>query len=758
MEKHQEKAAGQIASMFIHNTKQHVFLTGKAGTGKTTFLKSIIQHTHKNVIVAAPTGIAAINAGGVTLHSLFHLPFGAFVPDNTYKVGVDVQSKITTPYSLIREMQMNATKRKLLQEMELLVIDEVSMLRSDLVDAIDIILRHVRRQHQTSFGGVQVLFIGDLLQLPPVVKEGEWNILRSYYASVYFFDAQVLKENRPLYIELDKIYRQKDAAFVSILNHLRDNHLNSHDIETLNQYCIPHFEPQTGDGYIQLTTHNHKADSQNKQALQKLPAKSFFFQASIEGEFSELTYPIEKILELKEGAQVMFVKNDTSGKQLYFNGKIGVLSLIKETVIEVTFPDKTSVQVERYAWENKRYSLNESTNEIEENTIGKFIQYPLRLAWAITVHKSQGLTFDKAILDIGSVFAPGQMYVALSRLTSLQGLVLTSPIRNANLYQDKSIRRFSESKETIENLDIIFERESASYFQEFLLTAFNFLPLVSQVQLHVSSYSKDELRSEKQKHFPWAQTVQNELEEAKIVADKFLLQLQKIFHAPTLDYFDLLYGRVASAKRYFEPIFQKFSENLLAHTASLQNEKKAKGYTEELKELDRQFFKQYQSIAKAERLLKAKVDKMEWTKEIIANQEVLETRKTQMQEMVQEPDFGKKKGKRAGAKEKNAKGSIGSSRETSFQLYKDGKSIDEIAQERDMARSTIEGHLSYYVATGDLPIHSFVTETKLQRIREAAVQLDTTLYAPIKHFLGEEYTFSEIRMVMALGAFEGMVK
>jgi hypothetical protein len=744
----QEKAAAQIASMFIHNTRQHVFLTGKAGTGKTTFLKSIIQKTHKNVVVAAPTGIAAINAGGVTLHSLFHLPFSAFVPDNGYIPNARVQSKITTPYSLIKEMQMNSSKRKLLQEMELLVIDEVSMLRADLLDAIDSVLRYVRRENQKAFGGVQVLFIGDLLQLPPVVKEEEWNVLHSYYPSIYFFDAKVLRENRPLYIELDKIYRQTDPQFLSILNHLRDNKLTDEDMTLLNRYYRPHFEAQSGDGYIQLTTHNNKADLQNKQELLKLDTKSFFFQASVEGEFPEFTYPLEKTLELKEGAQVMFVKNDSTGKQLYFNGKIGTIHLLTENRIEVSFSDGSpSVDVERYVWENKKYSLDENTNEIEENTVGKFIQYPLKLAWAITVHKSQGLTFQKAILDVSAVFAPGQMYVALSRLTSLQGLVLSSPIRHTNLNQDRSVLRFADSKEEPDILETIFERESTGYFREFLLNAFDLSSLWVNCLNHVKSYHMDELRSEKQKYSNWALALQKELESLKTVSDKFLGQLSKLLDAQGEDYLNSLFDRVTAAKNYFEPLFKTLSENLLAHIGNLQGEKKVKGYLEEVKELERLFFKQWQTILKAQALLKASVDKKEWTKEEISDAALLDARKKQMLETLKEPAKGKRKV--TASSEKKPKGPKVHSRETSYELYTMGKTVEEIAAERSVTASTIESHLSYYVSLGKITVENFMKASKVDLILETAKALDTTLYGPIKQSLGEQVTFSEIRLAMA---------
>ena len=307
-----------LASKFINHTQKNIFLTGKAGTGKTTFLRNIIQQTHKKAVIVAPTGIAAINAGGVTIHSLFQLPFGNFIPVNQNSFSTNQQFKITTPALLIRNMQMSSTKRNLLRELELLIIDEVSMLRADLLDAIDTTLRYIRRQNNKPFGGVQVLFIGDLLQLPPVVKNDEWEILKEHYNSIYFFDAWVLQQEKPLYIELEKIYRQADNTFIALLNNLRNNCITEDDVALLNNYYKPGFKAENNQNYITLTTHNYKADKLNKEYLQNIKSKSYFFNATVEDEFSEYAYPVEKTLELKLGSQIMFVKNDPTGAQRFF--------------------------------------------------------------------------------------------------------------------------------------------------------------------------------------------------------------------------------------------------------------------------------------------------------------------------------------------------------------------------------------------------------------------------------------------------------
>ncbi|MFO0435098.1 MAG: ATP-dependent RecD-like DNA helicase, partial [Sphingobacteriaceae bacterium] len=446
--------AALLASKFINQTNRHVFLTGKAGTGKTTFLKYIIQHTHKKAAIVAPTGIAAINAGGTTIHSMFQLPFGSFVPVQSYQQKGGSFIQLNDRQSLFKNHQMNKTKRAIIRELELLIIDEVSMLRADLLDAIDAMMRSVRGRTYLPFGGVQVLFIGDMYQLPPVVKDEEWQVLSEFYKSIYFFDSIVLQNDPPIYIELDKIYRQNDQQFISVLNNLRDNKVTRTDVELLNRYYKPQFKQQVNDNYITLTTHNHKANKINKDFLAELKGDSFYYQAEIKDDYPENLFPLEQTLELKKGSQVMFIKNDISGNQNYFNGKLAKVVDLSNKEIFVEFEDGQKIKLEKYKWENKRYIVNDLTNEIEEEVIGEFVHYPVKLAWAITVHKSQGLTFDKAIIDVADAFAPGQVYVALSRLRDLNGLILTSPINFNSISSDQHVTDFSNTKNEGAELEV----------------------------------------------------------------------------------------------------------------------------------------------------------------------------------------------------------------------------------------------------------------------------------------------------------------
>ena len=740
----QENNIASIASKFINNTNKNVFLTGKAGTGKTTFLKHIIKHTYKNAVIVAPTGIAAINAGGVTIHSLFQLPFGAFIPSRETTLEFNENQKINNPNTLLRGLQLNTTKRRLLQELELLIIDEVSMLRADLLDAIDTVLKSVRRKNNLPFGGVQVLFIGDLLQLPPVVKDDEWRFLKSHYRTAFFFDAVVLQQSKPLYIELDKIYRQADNSFISILNNLRNNQVTKQDIETLNSFYKPDYKSDLNDNYIHLTTHNNKADSLNRESLLSLPGPSYFFKASIEDDFNEYAFPVEQNLELKKGAQIMFIKNDPSGNQRFFNGKIGIVSNINANEIEVSFNDgKPPIAVSKYEWQNIKYSLNEATNEIEEKINGTFTQYPIKLAWAITVHKSQGLTFEKAIIDIENAFAPGQVYVALSRLTSLKGLILSSPINVNSLNVNANITEYANTKDSNQVLAELFEKESFVFFQNYVIQCFNFATLNHALTLHIESYQKDEQKSSKQKHFNWAFELKKEVEATKIVSDKFLNQLNNIFISKQPDFKNQLKARILAAKDHFAPLLKQFSKTILKQIEKLQSEKKVKAYLTELAELDALFFKQLQLINKAEAMVNSANENSEFSKETI---NTAKENKERIEELSKVPT--PKSRKKDKTKTETDKKEKINTKEVTFHLFKSGKTIEEIAQERKMVPLTIEGHLAHYAGLGMIDVKLFVDEEKMENIITVSKTLDTTLFGPIKQSLGDDYTYSEIRFAM----------
>lgn len=420
----------KLAFEFVQYTGKNIFLTGKAGTGKTTFLRSLKENTPKRMVVVAPTGVAAINAGGTTIHSMFQLPFGPFLPEYQQSGGSFQQNRF------------NKEKIHIIRSLELLVIDEISMVRADLLDGIDAVLRRFRNR-ALPFGGVQLLMIGDLQQLAPVAREEEWSLLREHYDTPYFFSSKALSQTDYVSIELQRIYRQSDERFVAILNQIRDNCLSRAAIDQLNCRYIPDFIRQNTEGYITLTTHNYQAQRINAARLDAIEEKKYEFRATVEGEFPEYSYPADSILTLKKGAQVMFLKNDSSPGKRYFNGKIGKVSAICYEQIKVTCEDSDEpIVVEPDFWENTKYEIDHETKEIKETKIGAFTQYPLKTAWAITIHKSQGLTFEKAIIDANAAFSHGQVYVALSRCKSLEGMVLTAPLSERSIINDQTVSRF----------------------------------------------------------------------------------------------------------------------------------------------------------------------------------------------------------------------------------------------------------------------------------------------------------------------------
>ena len=432
-------------------TNSHIFLTGRAGTGKTTFLKNLPLKTYKRMVVVAPTGVAAINAGGQTIHSFFQLPFGPQIPESAQGTAFKAKS-LASQYQ-----KLNKRKINLMRSLDLLIIDEISMVRADVLDAIDAILRRVRRS-QKPFGGLQVLMIGDVHQLAPVAKPEEWAVLSPYYETPYFFGSQVLKKAPYICVELEHIYRQHDEDFIILLNKVRNNRMDAECVHLLNTHFKPSFAPMDGEGYITLTTHNYQADQINESKLAAIKEKPLTFKAEIHGTFPENTYPTKEELTLKVGAQVMFVKNDPNPEKAFYNGKIGRLVGYDEKEGSVTVESQGEhIIVPRLKWQNMEYTINPENQDIEEKEIGSFTQIPLRLAWAVTIHKSQGLTFDKVIVDAGQAFAHGQVYVALSRCTSLEGLVLKTRISSNALVNDLSVDHFvehlPEKEPTQEKLD-----------------------------------------------------------------------------------------------------------------------------------------------------------------------------------------------------------------------------------------------------------------------------------------------------------------
>lgn len=462
----------ELAENYISKTGVSVFLTGKAGTGKTTFLKYIVENTPKRCIVLAPTGVAAVNAGGVTIHSFFSLPLCPYLPD---------VKELVTEYQMPEaHRQLKKEKIGIIKTLDLLIIDEISMVRADILDAVDATMRRYRH-NSLPFGGVQLLMIGDAHQLPPVVREEEEKYLKQVYSSPFFFNAKVMQRLNCITIELQTVYRQSDAQFISILNSIRNGHMDSSICRILNSRLDPRFNPNdsraaSGMKWIRLTTHNRQADAVNEQKMNQLESRPYTFWAAIEGTFPENSYPAEEELTLKQGAQVMFLRNDSKNGR-YFNGKIGTVTEIGEEFIIVTDENGDEIDVPLEKWDNIQYEINKETKEIESKVVGTFTQYPLKTAWAVTIHKSQGLTFEHVIIDAASAFTFGQVYVALSRCRTLEGIVLSSPITQACLFTNTEITQFHEEFTSVDEMENGYRKAQNDYFMSILIECFNFQEL-----------------------------------------------------------------------------------------------------------------------------------------------------------------------------------------------------------------------------------------------------------------------------------------
>jgi hypothetical protein len=573
----------QLAIKFVNQTEKHLFLTGKAGTGKTTFLKYIKDNCFKRMIVLAPTGVAAINAGGVTIHSFFQLPFGPFVAN--HKTGWNETQHISNHSTLFKNIRFTLEKRKLIDELEMIVIDEVSMMRCDTLDAVDHVLRYFRKKPHLPFGGVQMIYIGDLYQLPPVIKNEEWNFLKEHYKSPFFFEAHAFRENIPVCIELKKIYRQSELRFINILNNIRNNQIQQEDIELLHTYYNPEFVPGDDDNYIVLTSHNAKADHINRRELEKLPGAAVAFEGTISGEFNDKTLPAEMKLQLKVGAHVMFLKNDKGEKRRYFNGKIGIVSKLENEKILVKFPGSDiEMEIEKETWRNIRYRLNEETNKPEEEEVGTFSQYPIRLAWAITIHKSQGLTFEKAIIDAGASFAAGQVYVALSRLTSLDGLVLYSKIRTDNISTDPMVVSFAQHHQKESELLLLLEQEQRIFANRMLLQSFDWLKMLQELQAFIKGYDKRKI-PDKEDAVKWSGDILRIAITQSETAKKFSKQLKQILAETADGDYSRLKERINAAQAYFDKELAQLITLITTHKEIYAARKRAKKYNAELNDL-----------------------------------------------------------------------------------------------------------------------------------------------------------------------------
>ena len=803
-----------LAYRFVTETNENIFLTGKAGTGKTTFLKYLKENSTKNIVVAAPTGVAAINAGGVTLHSLFQLPFHPFLPTKNNKE------------ELLAKIRQNKQRQQLLRKMELLVIDEISMVRCDVMDAIDTILRHTRRNYHLPFGGVQLLCIGDLHQLPPVAQNQEWSILNEYYESPFFFDSLAIKEQLPLLIELNKIYRQKEDSFVRLLNKVRNNHMDADDFEDLHLRYDPTFRPDRDEKYITLTSHNKQADQINEQELYKLNGASFNYKAVVEDDFPENMYPVDFELSLKEGAQVMFLKNDLIQRR-YYNGKIGVVKELTKDKIIVDC-DGTEIDVGKETWENSRYTLNRADGKLEQETLGTFTQYPLRLAWAITIHKSQGLTFEKVMIDAGAAFSSGQVYVALSRCTSLAGIVLLSKIAPSAIHSNENVIKGQQTLSYKGSLPDRFAGARQLFTQQLLEGIFSFAEVVSEIeQLGFQIHQHLDKLNASSKN--WAENFRQLILADKEVGLKFIGHIAFLMkEEAVIENNTGLQKRISDAAHHFIPKLESYIRELKSHPVSTEHKEAAAPINEKLHELalalyNSNFYMQYcKQPFSVTGFLQHKLKYVQpkfnltcyavETKESatdVSNAELYDTLKrwrnmvckendqpiymvanqTSLQEiatylpltkkdLMQISGFGKAKAEKYGdeileavesfcerhsletnmdaktgnpKKERKAKSteSKTDTKTVSFQLYKTTKDIATIAKERNLSISTIEGHLAFFVGTGEIGINELVDTKKQKLIQDAAAKHGIASHKTLIDNLPKDISYGELRMVLA---------
>ena len=707
-----------LAWQFVKNTGTSIFLTGKAGTGKTTFLRALKDKLPKRMVVVAPTGIAAINANGVTIHSFFQLPFAPYVPNSTFKTeGI---------------FRVSKEKQRILRTLDLLVIDEISMVRADLLDSVDMVLRRYRDRSKP-FGGVQLLLIGDLQQLPPVVRDEEWALLGKYYDSPYFFSSLALKQTGYITIELKHVYRQNDLEFLSLLNKIRDNKADQDTFNRLNNRYIPNFVPPSDTDYIRLVTHNYQAQSINEGKLAELPGVSRQYKASITGEFPEQSYPTEFVLELKENAQVMFVKNDSTGKGRYYNGMLG--KVVSTTPRGVTVKGNETgelIDLLPEEWTNAKYVLNKDTHEIEEEVEGTFKQFPLRLAWAVTIHKSQGLTFEHAIIDAQHSFVHGQTYVALSRCKTLEGLVLSSPLSTNAVICDEKVHQFNMDVSAHQPNSEMLSQMQRTYEVNLIDELFDFRPIGIAFE-RITRFIDEHFARRYPGLLQEYRQARPILDEIVTVAAKFRLQYtQMLATQQGQELGNEVIQRIRSGAEYFHKRLSLLVE--MHRKNKIETDNKALKKT--LKE-------RYSDVHEA---LDFKWNLLKYESREDVSFGIGDYLSAKAKLLLGTMDTDKPNTKKA----KEVKPKVDTKLAT-FNLYRLGMSIDDIAKRRELTKSTICTHLAHYVGEGAIAISEFVDDKKRQEITRFLMKHpeERKTASDIKVELSPNISYEDIRFVMA---------
>lgn len=721
-----------LAWNIIEKTSANLFLTGKAGTGKTTFLKHLKELSPKRMVVLAPTGIAAINAGGMTIHSFFQLPFSPYIPGTTFGSGEQ------------KRYQFSKLKRNIIRSIDLLVIDEISMVRSDLLDAIDSVLRQYRKRHDLPFGGVQLLMIGDLQQLAPVVTAQEEQLLKEHYDTPFFFSSNALKQVGYLTVELKKVYRQQDEQFISLLNQIRENRASDATLQALNQRFIPNFEPPKNSNFIRLTTHNAPAQQINEQQLAALPSRAFSYTAEVEDNFPESSYPADFVLTLKPGAQVMFIKNDPQHR--FYNGMIGEVIGVKpdeegDKIIVRSKDSDEKFELEKMEWVNAKYTINEETKEIEETVEGKFRQYPLRLAWAITIHKSQGLTFEHAIIDASHSFTHGQTYVALSRCKTLEGMVLSQPLSRGAIISSQTVDAFNSQLAAPTQEQISYLEQQ--YVLHCIGELFDFYAISGSYE-HLMRCLLEYFNSKYPRVVSEYQKLQVVLKSLIGVSDKFRLQYTGMLaRNPDVRQVELQ-DRIHKGAEYFFDKIGILSD--LIRKSNLDTDNKVAK-----KQFQDRFSVFSEDVKLKERLLKYERSAVFTVTDYLKKKAQFMLLDEMGEGASSSTGYGSGRKARKQKKSNEPKEPKIPTKEVSFNLYQQGMTVDQIAAERGFTKGTIIGHLTSYVKEGKVGLRALISSAHEKKIREfMEAHPEMEYFSEIKEALGAGIDYYEIKLIRDL--------